>query len=180
MLILLPVFESEPGQVTISIFFARGIPQRYSFVMQSDDGNSNEEIDFACFYPEDPQRLEKDREKINRMILQAVINKMSDVTNSLIDGEVNDLSNVWTTEDVLHFITAVMAASDCSAFDSLMENGSTHRHTRECGGTEERRRMVVFKNLNRWKIEDASSEAVAELMDAVLTQHSFFEEDCCP
>ena len=39
--------------------------------------------------------------------------------------------------------------------------------------------MAVFKNLNRWKIEDASSEAVAELMDAVLTQHAFFEEDCC-
>ena len=123
--------------------------------MQSEDGNSTEEIDFALLYPEDPQRVEGDKEKMNRMILQVVIRKMSDVTNSLIDCEGNDLSNVWTTEDVLHFIPAVIAASDCSAFDNLMGNSSNHRHTRECRGPEERRRMAVFKNLNRWKIEDA-------------------------
>ena len=151
--------------------------------MQNDEEKEeviNAQLGLEALYPDDSQRIMTDGESSNLMILTILIHKMTLVTESLIDGEGNSLAEVWETEDVLTFINGVIAASDCTAFDNMRDNLSLHKHKEACGGTEERRRMAVFKSLHRWKIEDSSAAAVAELMDAVLTQHSFFEEDCCP
>ena len=148
--------------------------------MQNNDEKEQEEIDLGHLYPDDRQKRMQNKEEGNYMILTILIHKMTEVTESLIDSEGNSLAQVWETEDVLTFINGVIAASDCSAFDNIRDNLSLHKHRAACEGTEERRRMAVFKNLSRWKIEDASAEAVAGLMDAVLTQHSFFRRRLLP
>ncbi len=137
--------------------------------MQNDEEKEeviNAQLGLEALYPDDSQRIMTDGESSNLMILTILIHKMTLVTESLIDGEGNSLAEVWETEDVLTFINGVIAASDCSAFDNMRDNLSLHKHKEACGGTEERRRMAVFKSLHRWKIEDASAAAVAELMDA--------------